>query len=54
VPERERGQGLVEYGLILGGSTLVTLVTILILGPVLSEVIRFITDLIDGITGSPY
>lgn len=51
---RVAGQGLVEYGLILGGSTLVTFVTIVVLGPVLAEVIRLITDFIDGITGSPY
>ena len=45
------GQGVVEYGLIIGGSALVTLVTLVFLGPVLAEVIGFITYLIESATG---
>jgi hypothetical protein len=48
---RSGGQGLVEYGLILGGSVLVTLVTLVILGPVLAEVLRLIGAAIDAATG---
>ena len=44
------GQGLVEYGLILGGSALVTVVTLVVLGPVLAEVIEFIVSLIEAAT----
>ena len=50
---RVRGQGVVEYGLILGGSALVTLVTLVVLGPVLADVIQLITMLIESATGGP-
>jgi len=50
---RARGQGVVEYGLILGGSALVTLVTLVVLGPVLADVIQLITMLIESATGGP-
>ena len=40
-----------EYGLILGGSALVALVTLVFLGPVLADVIQLITMLIESATG---
>ena len=48
--ERARGQGVVEYGLILGGSAVVALVTLVVLGPVLGAVIDFIVGLIEAAT----
>ena len=51
LPGRAKGQGLVEYGLILGGSAMVTLVTLVFLGPVLADVIQLITTLIESATG---
>jgi hypothetical protein len=45
-----RGQGVVEYGLILGGSAVVALVTLVVLGPVLGAVIDFIVGLIEAAT----
>ena len=45
---RADGQGVVEYGLILGGTVLVTLITIVFLGPILAEVLSLIGELIDG------
>ncbi len=42
---------MVEYGLILGGSAMVTLVTLVFLGPVLADVIHLITTLIESATG---
>ena len=47
---RDRGQGVVEYGLILGGSAVVALVTLVVLGPVLGAVIDFIVGLIEAAT----
>ena len=47
---RDRGQGVVEYGLILGGSALVAIVTLIVLGPVLGVVIDFIVGLIEAAT----
>ncbi len=49
-PRFERGQGVVEYGLILGGSALVAGVTLVALGPVLGVVIDFIVGLIEAAT----
>ena len=46
-----RGQGVVEYGLIAAGSGLVTLVTIVFLGPVLADFIALVTRLIDAASG---
>jgi hypothetical protein len=46
----DRGQGVVEYGLILGGSALVAGVTLVVLGPVLGLVIDFIVGLIETAT----
>ena len=53
VPRRPRasGQGVVEYGLILGGSALVTAVTLVFLGPVLAEILGLIGELIDAAHG---
>lgn len=42
-----RGQGIVEYGLILGGSTVVAVVVLLFFGPTLSAVLDAIADAID-------
>jgi hypothetical protein len=47
---RDRGQGVVEYGLILGGSAVVAVVTLIVLGPVLGLVIDFIVGLIEAAT----
>ena len=45
-----RGQGVVEYGLILGGSAFVAGVTLIVLAPVLAEFIGFIVGLIEAAT----
>ena len=37
VPEREEGQGLVEYGLILAGVSIAALVALFALGPKISD-----------------
>jgi len=50
---RTHGQGVVEYGLILGGSALVTVVTVIVLGPVLAEVIGFIVAVIEAAADGP-
>lgn len=44
---RASGQGIVEYGLILGGSTVVAIVVLLFFGPTLSAVLDAIADAID-------
>lgn len=49
-PRHADGQGVVEYGLILGGSAAVALITLVVLGPVLAEVIGFIVGLIEAAT----
>jgi Flp pilus assembly pilin Flp len=46
-----RGQGIVEYGLILGLSALVMLVTLFLLGGTLSELLYFIERAIDANAG---
>jgi hypothetical protein len=46
----DRGQGVVEYGIILGGSALVAAITLVVLGPVLGLVIDFIVGLIEAAT----
>ncbi len=45
---REGGQGLVEYGLILALSAVVTVVIIVVFGPTLSDVIDFIVGAVDA------
>ncbi len=44
------GQGLVEYGLILGLGALVALVVLVFFGDVVRDVLRFIADLVDAAT----
>lgn len=44
------GQGLVEYGLILGLGALVAVVVLFFFGDAVREVLRFIADLIDAAT----
>jgi hypothetical protein len=51
---RSTGQGVVEYGLILGGSAVVTVVTLVFLGPVLAEVLGLIGEVIDAATSGAY
>ena len=46
-----RGQGIVEYGLILSLSALVTLVTLFLLGGTLGELLVFIERAIDANAG---
>jgi Flp pilus assembly pilin Flp len=48
---RQSGQGIVEYGLILGLSAVVTLVTLYVLGGTLGEVLYFIERAIDANAG---
>ena len=48
---REEGQGIVEYGLILGLSAVVTLITLFLLGGTLGEVLYFIEHAIDANAG---
>ena len=50
-PARPRGQGVVEYGLIFGGSVLVMAVTLVLLGPLLAEFIGLVIRLIESATG---
>jgi Flp pilus assembly pilin Flp len=51
MPRRSsRGQGVVEYGLILSGTALVTVVTLVFLGPVLAGVLSLIGEAIDAAT----
>jgi Flp pilus assembly pilin Flp len=45
-----RGQGLVEYGLILGLSALLTALILLVFGGTLAEVLRIIGEAIDAAT----
>jgi Flp pilus assembly pilin Flp len=45
---RDAGQGIVEYGLILGLSGLVTLVILVVFGPTLSDVIQFIVGAVNA------
>jgi Flp pilus assembly pilin Flp len=47
----ETGQGIVEYGLILSLSAVVTLVTLFLLGGTLGEVLYFIERAIDANAG---
>ena len=46
----ERGQGLVEYGLILGGIAIVAIVTLIFFGDVVAQVLDWIGNLIDRAT----
>ncbi len=48
---RLRGQGIVEYGLILSLSVVVTLVTLFLLGGTLGELLYFIERAIDANAG---
>jgi Flp pilus assembly pilin Flp len=47
-PQRQRGQGIVEYGLILALSAIVALVTLVLFGGTLAEVLDFIERAIDA------
>ncbi len=49
---RGAGQGLVEYGLILGLGGLIALVVLLFFGDIVREVLRFIADVVDAATRS--
>ena len=51
---RSAGQGLVEYGLILGGSAFVTAFTLAFLGPVLADFLGLIGEIIDAATSGAY
>ena len=42
------GQGVVEYGLILGGSALLALLLLLVFGGTLSAFLKVVGDLIDS------
>ena len=48
VPAGWRGQGLVEYGLILALTTLFTVVILVVFGGTLAEVLDAIGDAIDA------
>jgi Flp pilus assembly pilin Flp len=50
-PSRERGQGLVEYGLILSLTTAFTAIILGVFGGTLADVLRFIGQAIDTATG---
>jgi Flp pilus assembly pilin Flp len=45
-----RGQGLVEYGLILGGIAVVAIVTLVFFGDVVAQVLDLIGNAIDQAT----
>ena len=44
VPEREEGQGLVEYGLILAGVSIAALVALFALGPKISDLFNAVSN----------
>ncbi|GIW20566.1 MAG: hypothetical protein KatS3mg065_0862 [Chloroflexota bacterium] len=44
------GQGLVEYGVILGLGALVAVIVLLFFGDAVRDVLRFIADLVDAAT----
>jgi len=44
VPQREPGQGLVEYGLILAGVSIAALVALFALGPRISSLFNAVSD----------
>ena len=44
VPEREPGQGLVEYGLILAGVSIAALVALFALGPRISSLFNAVSE----------
>ena len=48
LPGVARGQGIVEYGLILGLTALLTVVILLVFGGTLAEVLDAIGDAIDA------
>jgi Flp pilus assembly pilin Flp len=48
VPGLAVGQGIVEYGLILGGSALVALVLLVVFGGTLSAFLQVVGDAIDA------
>jgi Flp pilus assembly pilin Flp len=50
-PPSERGQGLVEYGLILSLTTAFTAIILGVFGGTLADVLRFIGQAIDTATG---
>jgi Flp pilus assembly pilin Flp len=50
-PLPERGQGLVEYGLILSLTTAFTAIILGVFGGTLADVLRFIGQAIDTATG---
>jgi Flp pilus assembly pilin Flp len=49
---RSDGQGLVEYGLIVGGIAVVALVTLVFFGDQVAQVLDFIGSLIDQATNA--
>jgi Flp pilus assembly pilin Flp len=49
---RERGQGIVEYGLIFALSAIVTIVVLVFLGPTLADVLDVIGQAIDAASRS--
>jgi pilus assembly protein Flp/PilA len=44
IPEREEGQGLVEYGLILAGVSIAALVALFALGPQISSLFNTVSS----------
>jgi Flp pilus assembly pilin Flp len=48
----DRGQGIVEYGLILGLSAAVTVIVLVFLGPTLADVLEVIGKAIDAASRS--
>ena len=52
VPRPARGQGVVEYGLILSLTVLFTVVILGVFGGTVSEVLSAIANAIDAATGS--
>jgi hypothetical protein len=45
---REAGQGIVEYGLILGGSALLAVILLVVFGGTMSAFLKLVGDLIDA------
>ena len=49
----ERGQGVVEYGIILGLSALLALVILVVFGDQVADIVQWIGRTVDAATGSP-
>ena len=52
-PGARRGQGIVEYGIILGLSALLALVILVVFGSQVADIVQWIGRTVDQTTGRP-